>query len=150
MGISDRIETFIMELLKDDAGWVDLGRNELAEIFHCAPSQINYVITTRFGPERGYIVESRRGGGGYLKIRRIKPGTLQDAANSIGDSVSYKNLQALLHSMQHAGNLDAGAVKMIGAGLADKNIPLPAAERDHLRAGILKAMLLAGTEQEGL
>lgn len=148
MGISDKIETFIMELLKDDTGWVELGRNELAEVFHCVPSQINYVITTRFSPERGYVVESRRGGGGYLKIRRVAPGALQHAACGIGASISAKEMEALLHTLQHARRLSAAAARMMEAGLADKTIPLPTAERDRLRAGILKAMLLAATEQE--
>ena len=71
MGISDRIEAFICELMKEDDGWVELGRNELAGIFNCVPSQINYVMSTRFTPNRGYITESRRGGGGYLRIKRI-------------------------------------------------------------------------------
>ena len=65
MGMSDRIEAFIVELLKTEEPneWLNLKRNELAEIFKCAPSQINYVMSTRFNRERGYIVESRRGGG---------------------------------------------------------------------------------------
>ena len=69
MGMSDRIEAFILELLKEDDEWLEIGRNELASVFNCVPSQINYVISTRFGPDRGYIVESRRGGGGYLRIK---------------------------------------------------------------------------------
>ncbi len=73
MGLSDRIEAFICELMKEDDGWVELGRNELAGIFNCVPSQINYVMSTRFTPNRGYITESRRGGGGYLRIKRISP-----------------------------------------------------------------------------
>lgn len=72
MGITDRIEAFICELTKAEDGWVELGRNELAGIFNCVPSQINYVISTRFTPERGYAVESRRGGGGFIKIRRLE------------------------------------------------------------------------------
>ena len=72
MGLSDKIEAFITELLKEDSSeWLELRRNELASIFGCAPSQINYVISTRFSPEHGYIVESRRGGGGYLKIKQL-------------------------------------------------------------------------------
>ena len=65
MAMSDRIEAFITELLKEEmSDGIELGRNELASIFNCVPSQINYVISTRFNPEKGYIVESRRGGGG--------------------------------------------------------------------------------------
>ena len=61
MGLSDRIEAFITELLKDEDDWLNLKRNELAEVFNCVPSQINYVISTRFNRDRGYVVESRRG-----------------------------------------------------------------------------------------
>ena len=72
MGISDKIEAFIMELLKEEENdWIELKRNELATVFNCVPSQINYVISTRFNANHGYVVESRRGGGGYLKIRRL-------------------------------------------------------------------------------
>ena len=72
MGVSDKIESFITELLKnEDDEWLELRRNELATFFNCVPSQINYVISTRFNPEHGFVVESRRGGGGYLRIRRI-------------------------------------------------------------------------------
>ena len=70
MGISDKIESFILELLKEDDDWLEIGRNELASVFNCVPSQINYVISTRFNQDRGYIVESRRGGGGYLPHAR--------------------------------------------------------------------------------
>ena len=73
MGMSDKIDAFINELLKDDTDeWLELKRNELASIFGCVPSQINYVISTRFNPEHGYIVVSRRGGGGYLRIKQVK------------------------------------------------------------------------------
>ena len=63
MGISDKIEAFILELMKQEQeDWLKIQRNELAQIFGCVPSQINYVISTRFNPERGYMVESKRGG----------------------------------------------------------------------------------------
>lgn len=72
MGISDKIEAFILELLRqEDEDKLIIQRNELAQLLGCVPSQINYVISTRFNPEKGYIVESRRGGGGYVMIRRV-------------------------------------------------------------------------------
>ena len=70
MRISDSIADFISELLRRE-GEVELQRNLLADQFNCVPSQINYVITTRFTPEHGYVVESRRGGGGYIRITRL-------------------------------------------------------------------------------
>ena len=71
MKISDSVANYILELLETDHGSAEIQRNELANILGCVPSQINYVITSRFTPEQGYIVESRRGGGGYIRITRI-------------------------------------------------------------------------------
>ena len=68
--LSDTIERFIMELMAED-GEAELQRNKLASQFQCAPSQINYVISTRFTSQQGYVVESRRGGGGYIRIIRL-------------------------------------------------------------------------------
>ena len=71
MRLSDSIESFIKTLLSDESSEVELKRNELAEYFGCAPSQINYVLATRFSPDHGYVTESRRGGGGYIRIVRV-------------------------------------------------------------------------------
>ena len=68
--LSDAIEQFIKELMDQEAQ-IELRRNELAHHFGCAPSQINYVLATRFTPDHGYIIESRRGGGGYIRIFRM-------------------------------------------------------------------------------
>lgn len=71
--LSDFIEKYIKELLEEaEKDFVELQRRELAEAFRCVPSQINYVLQTRFTPEKGYIVESRRGGGGYIRIVRLE------------------------------------------------------------------------------
>ena len=72
MRISDVVAKYIMELLEESDGYAEIQRNELANFLGCVPSQINYVITSRFTPEQGYVVESRRGGGGYIKITRKK------------------------------------------------------------------------------
>lgn len=72
MGISDNVAEYILELLQKDNGTAEIQRNELAGIIGCVPSQINYVLTSRFTPEQGYIVESRRGGGGYIRITRMR------------------------------------------------------------------------------
>lgn len=71
MIMSDIIEQFIKELFKDDEDFIEIQRNNLAEQFNCVPSQINYVISTRFTPNQGYYVESKRGGGGNIKIKKI-------------------------------------------------------------------------------
>ena len=147
MGISDKIETFIIELLKEDDGWVELGRNELAAVFNCVPSQINYVISTRFGPDKGYLVESRRGGGGYLKIRRMNHAGAGEAAISIGDVVTQKRAGELLACLEAAGELQHAAAAVMAAGISDKSLAaVPENIRDSLRASILKNMLLASIQ----
>lgn len=140
MGISDRIEAFICELMKEDEGWVELGRNELAGIFNCVPSQINYVIRTRFTPERGYSVESRRGGGGYLKIRRVNVGA-EAMLCGIPDKISTESMLRLLDFAVKSEIINDNYAKIIasGAGALDIN---DKDKEDKVRAAMLKRMLL--------
>ena len=73
MGISDLIASFLQDSLDTaENGVLEVQRSELAQRFNCVPSQINYGMSTRFSPERGYIVESRRGGNGYIRITRVQ------------------------------------------------------------------------------
>ena len=72
MRMSDLVAQYILEMLEQQNGSAEIQRNELAGNLGCVPSQINYVITSRFTPEQGYMVESRRGGGGYIRISRVK------------------------------------------------------------------------------
>lgn len=147
MGISDRIETFIIELLKEDDGWVELGRNELASIFQCVPSQINYVISTRFSPAQGYLVESRRGGGGYLKIRRVSRTGTAEVAAGIPESITTKEAESLLNYLQSAGEISQRMATVTAAAVSEKTLAkAPPAERNALRAEILRNMLLASVE----
>ena len=142
MGVSDRIETFIMELLKDEEDWVQIGRNELAAIFNCVPSQINYVISTRFSPERGYVVESRRGGGGCLKIRRIS--TADDISyviSLIGNEIDYSDMKALLTHLYTRGRIEELTANIILAGLSDNSLSPAGAAKNRVRATSLKNML---------
>ena len=92
--ISDVIEAMLIEMLKEEGGRLELRRNELAERLGCVPSQINYVITSRFTPERGYIIESRRGGGGYVRITKKMIHTneyLMHLFCAIGDEIDAKS-----------------------------------------------------------
>ena len=88
MGISDLIAQFLQESLNEAAdGVLEVQRSDLAQRFNCVPSQINYVMTTRFSPERGYLVESRRGGGGYIRITQVRVDRqtlLMHVINSVG------------------------------------------------------------------
>lgn len=148
MGISDKIETFIIELLKDekDNSWIELKRNELASFFNCVPSQINYVISTRFNPEHGFIVESKRGGGGYVRIRRLENGSenpISQAAAAIGSSISYQDAKAYISRLTQSGVLKNTEAAIMLSGTSDNSITIPQPDKDRIRAEILKNMLLA-------
>lgn len=146
MGITDRIEAFINELIRqqDDADdWLELGRNDLADIFGCVPSQINYVISTRFSPEKGYAVESRRGGGGYIKIRRIYDAdSMNDIMMRIGNSISDEGARSMVKYLCEHGALDKKSGEIILAATCDASIPVAKPERDAVRAAILKNTLI--------
>lgn len=141
MGMSDKIEAFIMELLKDDADFAEFGRNELADIFGCVPSQINYVISTRFSPERGYSVESRRGGGGYIKIQRISHGGVGDLIARIGKSCDFESAKVIINYLYKQNEMSEQAARMLLAAVSDNAISVTNPTRDILRANILKNAL---------
>ena len=147
-GMSDRIESFIMELLKEEAPdkWLELRRNELASVFGCVPSQINYVISTRFNPDHGYIVESRRGGGGYLRIKRIDIGNenpIYTVIKSVSDSIDYPSAKRHIAELVRRGAVSAETAAAVSAAVSDAAISIGQPERDRLRASILKNALAA-------
>lgn len=146
MGISDMIADFINELLAEDST-AEVQRSELANRFNCVPSQINYVISTRFSPERGYAVESRRGGGGYIRIRRVEADPkmlLMHTVNAVGDRLDIHTAAALLSNCVSAGVLQEGAARLMLSALSDQALrPVAAEGRDIVRAAILKQMLLS-------
>ncbi len=101
--LSDIIEAFIKDLIDDTDGYIEIQRNELASQFNCVPSQINYVIDTRFTTDKGYYVESRRGGGGHIRIRRVRikhkdKNYLMHAVASMGDSISQQTAYAFINN----------------------------------------------------
>ena len=141
MGMSDKIEAFIMELLKDDADFAEFGRNELADIFGCVPSQINYVISTRFSPERGYSVESRRGGGGYIKIQRINHKGVGDLIGRVGKSCDFESAKVIVNYLYKQNEISEQAARMLLAAVSDNSIAISNPARDMIRANILKNAL---------
>lgn len=145
MGLSDNIEQFIIELLKDEDGWLELKRNELAGIFNCVPSQINYVMSTRFNEQRGYVVESRRGGGGYIRIRRIvsPDNALIQIISQIGTSLDADSAKAIISYLYDNEIVNERELKIMAGGVSDKSISLSQPNKDTLRANILKNMLTA-------
>jgi len=146
MKMSDLVAQYIIRMLDESHGNCEIRRNELANELGCVPSQINYVITSRFTPEQGYIVESRRGGGGYVRIIRVetdKRVAMMHIVNSVGDSVSAASAGAILGNLVEREMISEYDYAMIAAALSDKAYAcIPQENRDQLRAAILKNMLI--------
>ncbi len=144
MRMSDVIEEFIKDLLKEDDE-LEIQRNELAEQFNCVPSQINYVISTRFKPSQGYYVESRRGGGGHIKIKKInitKSNLLMHTINSIGDSLTANEVDIFISNFLSYNIITEVEAKLLKVATSDNVLIIPQEIRDQLRANIFKNMLL--------
>ena len=147
MGISDLIDGFLQECLDETGdGVLEVQRGELAQRFNCVPSQINYVMSTRFSPERGYIVESRRGGNGYIRITRVqvdRETLLMHVINSLGDRVDLPSARAILGNLAEAGALKEDLARTLLAAVGDKALgAVPRDLRDQVRADVLKNVLI--------
>ena len=147
MGITDLIASFLQDSLETaEDGVLEVQRNDLAQRFNCVPSQINYVMSTRFSPERGYIVESRRGGNGYIRITRVRVDRqtlMMHVINSLGDSVDLASARAILSNLVQSGALEHSVGQMILTTVGDKALgQVPREKRDAVRADILKQVLI--------
>ena len=147
MAIADLIAEFITNAIDDSAeGFAEMQRGSLAERFSCAPSQINYVISTRFSPERGYLVTSRRGGGGYIRIARVRQSPrelLMHMVNAVGDRLDASTARAFVMNLYDAQLADRDTARLLSAAVSDNALrPLDSAERDVLRASIFKQLLV--------
>lgn len=143
--LSDLIEEYIKDLMNDNDEYTEFGRNELAQYFNCVPSQINYVIATRFSPERGYYVESRRGGGGNIKIKRInvsKDKYVMHIINSISNVITQQDADIIISNLVNYGVTNADVAKIMRVAVNDKVLSLPIEYKDATRSRILKNMLL--------
>ena len=129
-----------------DGGVLEVQRNDLAQRFNCVPSQINYVMSTRFSPERGYIVESRRGGNGYIRITRVRVDRqtlLMQVINTLGSQVDLASARAILNNLVQAGALEENAGRSLLAAVGDKALAaVPRESRDTVRADIMKQVLI--------
>jgi len=147
VGVSDIIAGFIDEMLSETEGTAELQRAELANRFNCVPSQINYVISTRFSPEHGYIVESRRGGGGYIRIKRIAMEAemlIMHTINTIGESIDANTAAALITNLRQNSVISKDETGLIMSAIGNNALrPLSPEGRNILRASILKQMLLS-------
>lgn len=145
MRLSDLIEQYIKELMDENDDVTEFGRNELAQHFNCVPSQINYVITTRFNPERGYYVESRRGGGGNIKIKRVditKNKYIMHVVNSINNVITQQEADIIINNLIDYDFISAETAKLMKIATNDKVLNLPLEYKDLTRTRILKNMLI--------
>ena len=125
--------------------FTEFGRNELAQYFNCVPSQINYVISTRFSPERGYYVESRRGGGGNIRIKRIditKDKYIMHVINSIDNVISQQEADIIINNLVDYGIVSQDVAKLMHVVTNDKVLNLPIEYKDLTRSRLLKNVLL--------
>ena len=139
------IEEFIKELFTQDEDYVEIQRNELAEHFNCVPSQINYVISTRFKPSQGYYVESKRGGGGHILIKKVtntKEDYILHIISNIGNELTANEVDILISDFLTYNIITAKEAKLLKVATSDNVLNVNKEIKDKLRARIFKNMLL--------
>ena len=144
MRISDVIEEFIKDMFESGDS-IDIQRNELAEKFNCVPSQINYVISTRFKPNQGYYVESQRGGGGHITIKKVaitKSNYLMHIITNMGDKITAQEVSIYISNFLSYNIINETVAKLLKVATSDNVLNIDAKKRDELRANIFKNMLI--------
>ena len=144
MRVSDIIEEFIKELFNNEEE-IEIQRNDLAQKFNCVPSQINYVIATRFKPSQGYYVESRRGGGGHITIKKVsntKSDYIMHIIENIGEALQNSEAEILISDFLTYGLVNEKEAKLLRVATCDNVLDIPKEYKDKLRASIFKNMLL--------
>jgi transcriptional regulator of stress and heat shock response len=144
--ISDIIEQHLKYILgQSQNGFVEIQRNELADQFQCVPSQINYVISTRFTTEKGYIVESKRGGGGYIRIRRVEilrgKNLYHILMDMIGDELNQSNAESIITRLQEDQIISIREAQIMKAAISREVLSFQIQVRDQIRAAMLRAMI---------
>ena len=142
--ISDIIEEFIMSSLDDDS-FIELSRNDLAKFFSCVPSQINYVLNTRFTLNRGFVVESQRGGGGYIKVLRVQDNNsnfLNNALNACSAELSMLQANQLLEQMKARKLITVREMDLIKSAISNKSLNNPINMDNKLRANIMLQVII--------
>lgn len=145
MRMSDLIEEFIKDLFDEQNEAIEIQRNELAEQFNCVPSQINYVISTRFKPSQGYYVESRRGGGGHITIRKVnntKEDYIMHIINNIENNLTSNEVDILISDFLTYNIITPKEAKLLKVATSDNVLRLNQQIKDEVRARIFKNMLL--------
>ncbi len=144
--ISDIIEAHLKQIIQGNhQNIVEIKRSEIANQFECVPSQINYVINTRFTIERGYLVESKRGGGGYIRITRMtnddKAKLIDEIIEMIQLAVSQQSANDIINRMLEEELITQREAKIMISGLSRDTLAFPLPVRDEIRARIMAAML---------
>lgn len=142
--MSDMIEEYLKRTLKKE-GKIEIQRNEIAERFDCVPSQINYVINSRFTIQHGYTVESKRGGGGYIRIIKIQVNDNADSLEKIneiiGEQLSEKDAEIIINTLYKNSLMTAREGQIMLAAMDEANYPLKEKESAQIRANILSSMV---------
>jgi transcriptional regulator CtsR len=144
--VSDIIEQYLKNILQQSPGGVvELQRSELADRFQCVPSQINYVISTRFTLEKGYLVESKRGGGGYIRIQRVelpsKEAIHVHIFSTVGLQIDQASAEGIVYQLEEGCLITAREANLLKAAISRDVLNLKLPLRDEVRARLLKAML---------
>lgn len=144
--LSNHIEDYLRALLLEREGQIEIKRNVLAEHFNCAPSQINYVLTTRFTPVQGFFVESRRGGGGFIRIVQVE--IKSDAefydrlTEAVGKSITQSKANQILDTLQEMNYVTENERHLLGLTLSDRALAAAGDKRNGVRADLLQNILL--------
>lgn len=143
--ISEQIEKFILVTLGEN-DFIEITRNSLAEYFSCVPSQINYVLETRFTLDRGYVVESKRGGGGFIKISKIKESDnnnyLNNLMESVGEELAQKRFSQILDKLEQEKIISNKERNLLEVALSDESLSMPFTIRDKVRAKAFKNVII--------
>lgn len=146
--ISDIIENYLKAVLEmSEQDLVEIKRSEIADKFECVPSQINYVINTRFTIERGYIVESKRGGGGYIRIMKVQSHDdahlIEQLLSLFNQRISQAVAENIIFRLVEEKVITVREAKIMQSVLDRSVIHLDLPQRDELRSRMLRAMLMA-------
>ena len=145
--LSDSIERYLKgRLSRAVEGVIEIRRSEVAEQFDCVPSQINYVLETRFTPQRGYYVESRRGGGGYIRIMRVyvrrSPTTWESICDEIGHRTTAQRAEAIVGRLEELGWIDSRSAALVRGALRHETAGIHPPWDEVIRAKLLRSMLM--------
>lgn len=142
--MSDMIEEYLKKAI-NESGRVEIRRSELANLFDCVPSQINYVINTRFTIQHGYAVESKRGGGGYIRIikMQVKSNTemLERMSQLIGDQISEKEAEIMIQTLYENEFMTRREAQIMLAAIDQNNFSGSQLIDKKIRANILLSMM---------